>query len=428
MPKKCPSEDRPPKPSSGAGRNRSGDQRGSTERAVDQEISQIDHEILALINRRSKLILGFSREQAATRNAEDRGDLAGLSVPPRWQELIDANPGPIEARAVNAVFREIHSGCLAVGQPSCIAYLGPAFTYSHLAAIEQFGQSAHLIPVGTIASVFEEVAQGDADYGLVPIDNSTDGRVTDTLVCLAKSCLPSLQRVQPGPQQKGSGGEKACHESDPSTAGSNGTSAPGQVAICAEVPLRIGHCLLGIGSRNEIRQVISKPQALSQCRNWLAKHLPDAHLLEVASTAEAARKAAKKRSIAAIASKQAGIHHGLAVLASHIEDNPDNVTRFVVIAKQPGKQTGNDKTSIVFEVIHSPGALADAMGIFKRHQLNLTWIESFPVPGSRGRYLFFVEFQGHPTDAGSKKALVALDKKALRLGILGSYAQADPIV
>ena len=237
-----------------------------------------------------------------------------------------------------------------------------------------------------------------------------------------------MQQVQPGPKQNGSSAQKAIQKKAQSGRYSFGSFGNKQVSICAEVPLRIGHCLLGIGSRNEIRQVISKPQALSQCRNWLARHLPDAHLLEVASTAEAARKAAKKDSVGAIASKQAGIHHGLAVLASHIEDNPDNVTRFVVIARHPGRRTGKDKTSIVFEVVHHPGALADAMGIFKRNQLNLTWIESFPVPRSRGRYLFFVEFQGHPSDAGPMKAMASLGKKALKLGVLGSYAQADPIV
>ena len=172
---------------------------------------------------------------------------------------------------------------------------------------------------------------------------------------------------------------------------------------------------------------MSKPQALSQCRNWLGKHLPDAQLTEVASTAESAERAARDAKTAAIASRQAGVNYSLSVLASNIEDNPDNVTRFAVIGSKSNKRTGEDKTALVFEVDHKPGALADSMGIFKRQRLNMTWIESFPVPGQRGRYLFFVEFQGHASELRARRALASLEKKALRLTVLGSYAQAEPI-
>jgi chorismate mutase/prephenate dehydratase len=172
---------------------------------------------------------------------------------------------------------------------------------------------------------------------------------------------------------------------------------------------------------------VSKPQALSQCRNWLSSHLPSAKTLEASSTGEAAHLAATEPGTAAIASEQAASLYGLDVLARHIEDNPDNVTRFAVIGKQAAPRTGKDKTALVFEAPHKPGALADAMAIFKRQRLNLTWIESFPIPAARGRYLFFIEFQGHPSELRPKRAIAALEKKSLKLSMLGSYAETAVI-
>jgi chorismate mutase / prephenate dehydratase len=344
---------------------------------AQRQIDKLDREILALINRRAAL--------AAERRKENSPGLqATLS---HLHEIAAAAPGPLSAEAVRNVFREIISGTHAAIQATTVAYLGPEFTYSHLAAIERFGQSAELLPVATIAAVFEEVDRGQADYGLVPIENSTDGRVADALECLARS----------------------------------------PVQICGEVPLRIRHCLLGNCGRTEIKKIYSKRQPFSQCRNWLSQHLPNVLLVEVASSADAARKAAEEKSAAAIASEQAGVNHGVGVLVRSIEDNPDNVTRFAVIGKASGPRTGSDKTSIVFEIDHKPGALADAMGIFKKQRLNMTWIESFPLPGQRGRYVFFVEFQGHASELRPRKALAALEKRATRLTVLGSYAQAEPI-
>jgi chorismate mutase/prephenate dehydratase len=279
------------------------------------------------------------------------------------------------------------SGCRAVQSTIRVAYLGPEFTFSHLAAIARFGQSAELVPVGTIAAVFDEVERGHATFGVVPMENSTDGRVSDTLDCFSHS----------------------------------------KAQICGELPLRIHHCLLGIGQRDGLRRVVSKPQPLSQCRNWLAKHLPQVELVEVASTADAAQRAKADPHVAAVASAQAGVHYGLSVLAENIEDNPDNVTRFAIIAATTGKKTGGDKTALVVEIAHQPGALADAMAIFKRNRLNLTWIESYPIPGARGRYLFFIEFVAHQDEPRARRAVASLQKKAIRLDVLGSYAQTDPV-
>ena len=184
----------------------------------------------------------------------------------------------------------------------------------------------------------------------------------------------------------------------------------------------IHHSLLAKCPRAEVKEVYSRPQAISQCRNWLAKHLPAARTIEVTSTSTAAQLAGEKPGAAAIASLQAGVEYGLDVLAENIEDNPDNTTRFAVIGGQVPERTGNDRTAMLFQVEHRPGALADAMNIFKRNKLNLTWIESFPIPGTaRGYYLFFVEMEGHQTDARLRRAVAALERKALRLEILGSF-------
>jgi chorismate mutase/prephenate dehydratase len=167
--------------------------------------------------------------------------------------------------------------------------------------------------------------------------------------------------------------------------------------------------------------VYSKPQALSQCRGWLANHLPDAKLIEVTSTAAAAKIAESKEGAAAIASREAGVHHGLDIIDANIEDSANNVTRFVILGGQPAAPTGQDKTAMMFQVPHQPGALADAMIVFRKNKLNLTWIESFPIEGSRNEYLFFIELEGHQERPAIRQAITQLRRQALRLEVLGSY-------
>jgi chorismate mutase/prephenate dehydratase len=347
------------------------------------ELDAIDREIIAAVNRRAEVAKQIGERK--------HGDSQAIFDPQREaqvvQQAIASNPGPLPDAAIRAVFRELVSGSRAVQLRLRVAYLGPEFTFSHLAAIERFGHSAELVPVGTIAAVFEEVERGQAQCGVVPMENSTDGRVSDTLDCFSRS----------------------------------------HVRIFGELPLRIHHCLLGMGKREEIRIVYSKPQPLSQCRNWLARHLPNVDLVEVGSSAEAARRAQDDSKVAAVASAQAGVNYGLPVLVPNIEDNPDNITRFAVIATETSPPSGHDKTALMVEIVHQPGALADAMAIFKRNKLNMTWIESFPIPGARGRYLFFVEFEGHEQDRSCRRAIDTLAKNALRLEVLGSYAKTDPV-
>jgi chorismate mutase/prephenate dehydratase len=348
-----------------------------------KELDAADREIIAAMNRRAEIARQIGERK--------HNDSQPIFDPQRESHVVEqavsSNAGPLPDNAIRAVFRELVSGSRAVQTRLRVAYLGPEFTFSHLAAIERFGQSAELVPVGTIAAVFEEVERGQAQCGVVPMENSTDGRVSDTLDCFSRS----------------------------------------HVRICGELPLRIHHCLLGVGKRDQLRSVVSKPQPLSQCRNWLARHLPNADLLEVGSSAEAARRAKDDPAVAAVASAQAGVNYGLPVLVPNIEDNPDNITRFAVISRETSLPSGHDKTALMVEIAHQPGALADAMAIFKRNKLNMTWIESYPIPGARGRYLFFVEFEGHEQDRHARRAIETLAKNALRLAVLGSYAKTDPV-
>ena len=377
-------------------------------RLTAAELRKLDRQILELLNQRAEWELSQGIE----------GGQWALPSEAGLQQLVESNDGPLAAVAIQNIYRELLSGIRAVRHAIRVAYLGPEYTYSHLAAIARFGQSAELIPVASIAAVFDEVEQGNAEFGVVPIENSTDGRVADSLECLAR---PHTRSGAAATRRLGQSPTGATLDS-----ASGGTSSQ-PTQICGEVPLRIHHCLLGIGKRTDVRRVCSKPQALSQCRNWLSTHLPNVKLEPTASTAEAASLAAAEPESAAIAAEQAGANHGLTVLARNIEDNPDNVTRFAVIGTKAADRTGRDKTALVFEAPHQPGALADAMAIFKRQQLNLTWIESFPIPRERGRYLFFLEFQGHPADAAVKKAIASLEKKSLRLVLLGSYAEAEVV-
>ena len=338
------------------------------------EISQIDRRIAALIQERATAVKAAASPSAAADCAAGFDDLA-------LAKIVDEAAGPLPKSSVRAVFRELMSGCRALVRPLRIALLGPIYSYSHLAALHRFGRSVEFMPVGTIAAVFEEVNQRHSDFGLVPVENSTDGRIADTLDMFTR--LP--------------------------------------VRICGQVEMHIHHTLLAKCSRTEIREVYSKPQAISQCRNWLAKHLPMARTIEVTSTTVAAQLAAEKQGAAAIASQQAGTEYGLQILAENIEDDPHNSTRFAVIGGQIPDRTGNDHTAILFQMDHRPGTLADAMNVFKRNKLNLTWIESFPVPGSDRAYLFFAEVETHPTELRFHRAMAALERKALRLEVLGAF-------
>ena len=351
---------------------------GGNARSLRAEIAKLDEQIAGAVGDRAELVrklasAGKNPPGAQAAETKQKGAV-----------------GAVDSHAVEAVFREVVASSRSVIEQRRVAYLGPEDSFSHLTAIARFGESSDLVPVATIHAVFEEVATGGCELGVVPLENSTHGRVTDTLEAFSQ-----------------------C-----------------EVQIVGEAPLRIHHCLLGKGQRAAVKHVYSKPQALSQCSHWLAEHLPSADLHATGSTSEAAAIASERSDAAAIASEQAGARHGLEVMVRNIEDQKDNVTRFAVIGRETAEKTGDDKTALMLEVAHEPGALADVMAIFKRQKLNMTWIESFPIPGSRseklggGRYLFFIEFLGHQSELMARRAIASLEKRCVRLRVLGSYARA----
>ena len=349
--------------------------------APADQLQQIDRQLLGLLVERVKVFQAASEQAKADGKTlmlvDQQSQCAALA-----SEVASANQ--LTKNLVVDWMKHVTSLCqheVRLSQP--IAYLGPIYSYSYLAAVKHFGQAASLVPVATIAAVFEELIRSQAAFGVVPIENSTDGRVVDTL----------------------------------------GMFARWPVRICGEVLLPVHHCLLGRCPRGEITEIYSKPQALSQCRGWLSHHVPDARLIEIASTAAAARLAADKQGAAAIASFEAGVHHGLEVIDENIEDNSHNVTRFAVIGNRRCEPSGQDKTSLMFQLKHQPGALADAMVTFQESKINLTWIESFPLADHPNEYLFFVELEGHEKSKAISTALQKLGKQALRLEVLGSYAR-----
>lgn len=349
-------------------------------KSIRSHIDKLDLQILKLVNERASLAYEIGKLK------NDQG--AEIFTPAREEEVyknvLETNKGPLDEATIRAIFREIMSGARALQRVLKVAYLGPEYSFSHLAAIERFGQDIEYFRVGSISAVFEEVNRGHADFGVVPLENSTDGRVGDTLDMFLR--LP-------------------------------------QIKITAEVRLRVHHNLMANCEQQEIRRVYSKPQALSQCRNWLSKNVPHASLHEVASTATAAELAQREPGAAAVASRQAAVRYGLRILFSDIEDSPHNETRFAVIGHQECGKTGNDKTAIMFRVGHSPGALVAALDIFKQNKLNLTWIESFPskTPAPKQQYVFFVDFEGHVEDPKVKRSLATLEEHAEQLTVLGSF-------
>lgn len=350
----------------------------TTSKGLAKSLAVIDKQLIALLGERIKLVAESTQELSPTSliAAQDamRQFVAGAKI-----------AEPLDRETVQHLMRHVVASCLSSIVQLRVAYLGPLYSYSHLAAVAYFGEQPGLIPVATIPSVFESIIRQDCVAGVVPIENSTDGRVVDTLGMFLKH----------------------------------------RVRICGELLLPIHHNLLSRTERAAITEVYSKPQALSQCREWLSHNLPSARLVEMSSTAAAAQLAAEKQGAAAIASLQAGTEYGLHAIAESIQDNKNNVTRFAILGSEISQPTGRDKTAILFQVDHKPGALADAMTLFKKAGLNLTWIESFPLPGSRNEYLFFIELEGHEMDQGVAATISNLTKRAQRLEILGSYPKHE---
>ena len=267
-----------------------------------------------------------------------------------------------------------------------VAFLGPLATFSHMACIQHFGGSVRLLPENTIQDVFEAVEREKTDYGVVPVENSTEGPVSLTLDRLI----------------------------------------PSEAKICAEIMTKISHDLLSLrGSAGEVQRIYSHPQALSQCREWLRENFPDVRLEEVGSTAKAAQMAAGDPQAAAIASSLAAPLYGLKVIASQIEDQMNNSTRFLVLGRREAMRTGRDKTSVLFIVSHAPGTLFRVLQVFYEKGINLTKIESRPNKGKPWEYIFFIDFEGHATDPQVAQALHDVKEHVLFVKLLGSYPQGS---
>src|SRR5262249_30506332 len=327
-------------------------------KSLRAQIDKLDVQIVKLINERASIAAEIGR--AKLEQGED------IFSPSREEEVYqnvlqanEKNKGPLTEPTIRAVFRGGMSGSRALQKILKIAYLGPEYSFSHLAAVEHFGQTVEFVHVSSIAAVFEEVDRAHVDFGVVPVENSTDGRVADTLDMFMR--FPHL-------------------------------------TICGEIRLHIHHNLVANCEAQEIRRIYSKPQALSQCRAWLSKNMPNALLKDVSSTATAAELAQRVPGASAVASRQAAVRYGLRILFASIEDSPHNETRFAVIGNQKAARTGKDKTSLMFRTPHHPGSLVEALDSFKQNKINLTWIESFPAKTPKPEYLFFVDVLRHVQD------------------------------
>jgi chorismate mutase/prephenate dehydratase len=355
-------------------------------RAVRDRIDAIDRELARLLNERASCA-----RQVAGIKAEDAGAEAPVFYRPEREAQILArvkreNTGPLSDDDMARLFREIISCCLALEQPLTISYLGPAGTYTEAAAVKQFGHFATTRPVASIDEVFREVESDAAHYGVVPVENSTEGMVNHTLDCFVASRL----------------------------------------RICAEVELPIHHALLAAPTtaRDSIREIYSHQQSFAQCRRWLDAHFPGRERITVSSNAEAARIAAGSTDTAAVAGEMAAEKWGLRVLASCIEDHPDNKTRFLVIGKQRVGPSGADKTSILVSTRNEPGALYRVLEPFHRHGISLTRIETRPSRTGSWSYVFFIDFDGHEADPEIRRVLEDVGAVALEVKSLGSYPQA----
>jgi len=344
-----------------------------------REIDRIDVRIVDLLNQRARLAVEISHQKR-------RSNLP-VFAPDRESKLFRrlkrlGKDGPLPQSALLAIYREIISASIALQATQKIAFFGPVGTFTHQAAREQFGSAATYLPVRGITDVFREVERGRADYGVVPIENSTEGVVNHTLDMFTDT----------------------------------------QVKICAEISLRVSQNLLSReSSLAAIKKIYTHPQPLAQCRFWLDGNLPEVEIVEVSSTAKAAQMAVKAKGSAAIASRLAAKLHGLHILAREIEDDRENRTRFLVLGRHLSGPTGNDKTSLMLAIKDSVGALHRILKPFARYGINLTSIESRPSRKGIWNYIFFIDCLGHISDPRLKKALAALKPLASDLQVLGSY-------
>jgi chorismate mutase / prephenate dehydratase len=346
-----------------------------------QAIDALDDELLKLLNERARLV-----KEVGTLKAQLKQP---FYVPERERQILErlqqANAGPFPTEALRPVFSEIISACLSLEHPLRVAFLGPEATFTHMAARSRFGLSARYVPAATVAGVFTEVEKGVADLGVVPIENSTEGVVNSTLDVLIDS----------------------------------------ELCITAEIATTVSHCLLTrSGTLDGVQKIYSHPQALAQCRQWLSANLPNVAQIEVASTALAARLTRDDPVAAAVASELAGQLYDLKIARNKIEDEVRNVTRFLVVGREPAPPTGRDKTSILFSLKDEAGVLFKVLQPLADAGLNLSRIESRPSRKKLWDYVFFIDVDGHASEPSVQGAIRALEERCQFVKMLGSYPRA----
>ncbi|MGD8514442.1 MAG: prephenate dehydratase [Granulosicoccaceae bacterium] len=353
-------------------------------KAIRERIDSLDDQIQELIRQRAECALDVARVKRTS------GEQVDFYRPDREAEVLrmvkQRNKGPLEDEPLMQLFREIMSACLALQQPMKIAYLGPEGTFTQAAALKHFGHGIVSEPMGAIDEVFREVEAGNAHYGVVPVENSTEGVINYTLDMFVQSPLQ----------------------------------------ICGEVELRIHHNLMGQqDSVQGIKRLYSHQQSLAQCREWLDANLPGVERIAVSSNAEAARRASLEEGVAAIASDAAAGIYGLKLIAANIEDEPDNTTRFLIIGRHDSAPSGNDKTSMLVSVANKAGALYELLAPFTRNGISMTRIESRPSRRGMWDYVFFIDIEGHRQDEMVAKTISEIEAQAAMLKVLGSYPHAE---
>ena len=351
---------------------------------IRQDIDAIDEQLVALLSKRVEL----AQEVGLIKGKDNRPYFTPERESQIYDKLDKINPGPLQSRQLSAIFREIISAARAAEKPLVAAYWGPPGTYTNLAAIQTFGASSSFSPQDSIQDVFHAVEHGKADYGVVPVENSVAGVVPETLDMFPQT----------------------------------------NVKICAEIYIPIHHHLLSTAeSLNDIERVYAGPQPAQQCKRWLRANLPNAQIIEVVPTAKAAEAALEDPKSAAIANMLGAEKVGIPVLMEHINDNASNRTRFIILGYNEPAKTGNDKTSVMFNLRNRPGELVTALRAFETHGVNLMMIESRPAQRATFEYIFYCDCAGHRTDEALQAAIETLKAYALETTILGSYPYRDPL-
>ncbi len=345
-----------------------------------QAIDRVDDRILEAINERAKLAraIGTLKVGQAYRPEREAQVL---------RRIKERNPGPLASETTALLFREIMSACLALERPITVAYLGPKGTFSERATVKHFGLAADALPAASIDEVFRAVESGAADFGVVPVENSTEGAVGRSLDLMPQTPMK----------------------------------------VCGEAVVRIHHHLMAkVAPKDlgDIKRVFSHGQSLAQCHEWLNSNLPRVERVAVASNAEAARRAAEEQGSAAVAGEMAAEHYGLAIIASNIEDEPNNTTRFLILGDYEPKASGKDKTSMVLSARNRAGAVYEMLTPFATRGVSMTKFESRPSRVALWEYLFFVDIEGHRDEGNVASALAEVEKIAGYLKVLGSYPAA----